>query len=248
MGCVKGKSQIQAPKPGQILLYTGISEFDKVYDQCEKPLKELLEFRTELDIRTTDFIKSLGAEKNWERRGNLKEVVTMMLVVLSAAGKGNLDSINVSYTHEVPFIKVSMDKLGMSTKRMMKNFEELVIFMDDLPKKLNRLVEKINKYAARVSEFTKEIARKTQEKEFSMKDKLTAIKNTDHNGKYISKAPEDLTELLRISEEAKERIYEACDEAQASPNSDLLITRGVQASAEGLKNPKSIVERFWPIL
>ena len=106
MGCMKSKSQIQAPRPGQILLYTGISDFDKVYDQCEKPLKELMEYRTELDIRTTDFIKSLGAEKNWERRGNLKEVVNMMLVVLSASGNGNLDSINVTYTHELSLIHI----------------------------------------------------------------------------------------------------------------------------------------------
>lgn len=63
MGCIGSKSAIKAQMPGQKLLNTGIPEFDKLFHKCEDPIKLIQECRAELDLRTTDFVKCLGAQR-----------------------------------------------------------------------------------------------------------------------------------------------------------------------------------------
>lgn len=248
MGCFSSKTKIKPQGPGQYLLNTGIPEFDALYQKCEEPLRVLREARTDLDVHTTDFIKMLGAEKNWERRGNLKEIIGMMLVVLSAVGKGNLDSLGVTYISDLPYLEVSELELTRAAKRMIRAYFHLMEYMQGLPEVLGNIVSDLNKYSLKVTEFTKKVAIRTEQLGFLMKDQLDAIKNTNYNHKEITRAPEELTELLRVVDEAKERVAEACEEAQHSPYSDLLITRGVQAFAEALRKPQAIIERFWPII
>lgn len=62
MGSTQNKSKIKPAKPGNLLSYTGIVEFDNLFDLCEIHLKEINECRIELDLRTTEFIEALGAQ------------------------------------------------------------------------------------------------------------------------------------------------------------------------------------------
>ena len=42
------------------------------------------------------------------------------------------------------------------------------------------------------------------------------------------------------------KIIEACERAQVPPESDKLVSRGVQGAAEGLRQPRDIITKFWP--
>lgn len=247
MGCISGKSKIPAQKPGQILMNSGIPEFDKVFSKCEAPLKVIEDSRTALDLLTTDFVRSLGAEKHWEINPNLKDLMKMVLSVLSASGKGNLEAVGVSYTSEPPYLLVNRNALSKGTRKMMDYFYELVKGMSELEGKLDPIIEKVNKAANQVKDFPSKVAQRAEELEFNMKDKLAAVSNTNKSCKRIMDAPGQITELLRVSEESKHNITQACDQAQIPPHSDRIISRGVQAASEGLKRPADIVNKFWPV-
>ncbi|CAG9320324.1 unnamed protein product [Blepharisma stoltei] len=247
MGCITGKSMIRPQAPGQRLLNTGIPEFDKLFHKCEVPIKLITDCRADLDLYTTDFVKSLGAQRQWELNPSIQELTLMMLVILSTMGKGNMDSIGVSYSSESPYISVDPKTLKRGAKKMMNFYYQLVNFMAELPTKLEKLVGELNGLVIKAQDFPKVVSEKCEELNFSMKDKLLAIKNTNSNYKEISSAPVQLTEILRITEEARSRILETCEQAQIAPQSDRIISRGVQAAAEGLSMPSEIVNKFWAV-
>ena len=56
-------SKIKTPLPDQILKLPGIEEYDEIYEDLEENIKNIQEIRTELDLRFTDFIRALGADK-----------------------------------------------------------------------------------------------------------------------------------------------------------------------------------------
>lgn len=171
----------------------------------------------------------------------------MMLVVLSTMGKGNLDSISVSYSTDAPYIQVDLKVLKRGARQMMRIYYEFMTFMNSLPSRLEQLVGELNNLVIGAREFPKIVSLRSEELEFNMKDKLLAIKNTNSNYKEISAAPIQLTEILRITEEARSRILDTCEQAQVAPQSDRLISRGVQAAAEGLSSPAEIVNKFWAV-
>ena len=83
---------------------------------------------------------------------------------------------------------------------MMKNYTELIDYMKELPTRLTKIVSVLTKYADKAEGYTKVIADKTEDAEFTVKDKLDAIRNVNYNHRILSKAPEELTELLRITD------------------------------------------------
>ena len=55
------KSKIPVPLPGQVLKHIGIKEYDDFYTKLEKSVRTISHQTIELDHRTTDLIKYLGA-------------------------------------------------------------------------------------------------------------------------------------------------------------------------------------------
>jgi len=244
------KSKIPPQVPGQYLFNTGVREFDSLFEKAEGPLKQLKEVRTELDMFTTDFVRHLGAEKHWELNPDLKHLCTMMLVVLAAEGNGNLECLGISYSAKPPYIHISEENLKKLRKRAKATVESFIFLMDYLQTiapKLEPLTKRFNRYAQKVKPFPKEIARKTESLNYNMRDKLQAVKNTNFNYTEITNAPSLSRDMIGLSEECKASVIEACEEVQRLPYSDLLISRSVQAASEGLRKPKSIVDKFWPI-
>lgn len=82
-------------------------------------MKKIEDSRNGLDLLTTDYVRSLGAEKHWELSPDLKEIIRMMLVVLSTAARGDLDKLGLTYTSESPYIRLEMKFLPKRIRNVM---------------------------------------------------------------------------------------------------------------------------------
>ena len=157
----------------------------------------------------------------------MKEIIRMMLVVLSTAARGDLDKLGLTYSSETPYIRLEMRSLPKRIRNVMYSYYDLLSGINDLNDDLSAHIDTINKYSDRVKFFREQITEKTEEHKYSMMDKIAAVKNTNVSWKKLTNAPKQLYELLKVSQEVKEQISEVCGEAQVPPHSDRLISRGV---------------------
>ena len=65
MGCGATKKKIPNEEPGKILRTTGVPEFDAAYQKCEEALALIKKDQSKLEQAKADFIKALGAEKQY---------------------------------------------------------------------------------------------------------------------------------------------------------------------------------------
>lgn len=108
MGCKLPKRIIPREEPGILLKKTGVPEFDSQYHRCEESLTVIKHAREKLEEAQGDFIRILGAEKHYAEKKSVPDLMKMMLVCLSVQGKGDLDSIGLTYEEESPFIDCQM--------------------------------------------------------------------------------------------------------------------------------------------
>lgn len=246
MGCLRSKSKIPNEEPGRLLLNTGIKEFDSSFQTCESAIKILKECKEKLDYQISEFIRYLGAEKHFMTAIDMNEATRMLLTVLSVECKGNFEKIHVVYTPEQPFIEVQSNDLRRSTRKMLRAFHELTEMMKIIPERLEKL-HGVDALVSLVDKFPSQIADRAEANEFSTQDKLTSIRATTSNHRKITSLPTQKKEIDAKVREYKEQIRDACESAQIPPESDKLVARGVQGGAEGLRSPKDIVAKFWPI-
>lgn len=95
-------------------------------------MKTIDDSRTALDLLTTDFVRSLGAEKHWELNPDLKDLIKMMLVVLSASSRGDLDVLGLTYSSEAPYLHVSLHRVPKMARRIVRYYYDLIDGMDEL--------------------------------------------------------------------------------------------------------------------
>lgn len=246
MGCLGSRSKIPSEEPGRLLLNTGIREFDETFLTCEKAIKVLKECTEKLDYQISEFIRYLGAEKHYIESIDMGEATLMLLTVLAVECKGHFVRIQVSYMSEPPFIEVDMNKVRRSTRRMMNAFHELTEMLQIIPERLDNL-QQIESLVIAVEKFPSQVADKTELNDFSISDKLACIKNTTSNHRKITGMPEHKREIEKKVNEYRDKIRDTCEMVQMAPDSDTLVARGVQGSAEGLGRPKDVVAKFWPI-
>lgn len=67
---------------------------------------------------TTDYVRSLGAERHWERKPNMQKLIKMMLTVFSAIGNGDLDVVGLQELDYPPYLDVNKKALPRSSKLM----------------------------------------------------------------------------------------------------------------------------------
>lgn len=241
-----GKSKIPAPKPGQVLMFVGEKDFDDYYASLENSIKIIEQQRVELDLRTTDLIVALGAENLWEINPDSELIVRMILAVLSASGKGNLQLV-ATLSELAPYITLVPKSTSKKVVKLVEKFNLLMTTVNDLPGKLADC--SISQDDVDYSEqLQKTIAKRTIDCKYTMKDKLEAVRIVNENQKIISTVPVDCVEMLKISSILPDQVRKVLKESFISPCMEILQQRGVQAAAENLTEPKEIVKKFWPIV
>lgn len=245
MGCLRSKSRIPPEEPGRTLLNTGIKEFDIVFKTCENAIRVLEECKSRLDYAISDFVKALGADKHYEHNSDMKQIVKMMLAVLAVEGKGNFEVIQVMYSHESPFIEVNLKKLRRPAKKMMSSYYDFTSTLNSIPEQLGEL-HGLNALVQTISRFPSQIALKTEEYGFHTQDKISSIRATTSNHRKVMELPDRLQAMDEGIRDCEAKIIEACERAQVPPESDKLVSRGVQGAAEGLRQPRDIITKFWP--
>jgi hypothetical protein len=246
MGCLGSRSKIPSEEPGRLLLNTGIKEFDETFLDCEKAIKVLKECQEKLDYQISEFIRYLGAEKHYIESIDMGEATMMILTVLAVECKGHFSRIQVVYMTEPPFIEVDMTKVRRSTRRMMNAFHELTEMLQTIPERLENL-QNLESLAIAVEKFPTQVAEKTEQMDFSISDKLLCIRSTTSNHRKVTSLPEQKRDMEVKVQDYRDKIRDSCEMVQAPPESDLLVARGVQGSAEGLGRPKDVVGKFWAI-
>ena len=240
-------SRIPTAVPGHLLLLTGIEEFDKVYKVLELPTKRIKEAEIDLNMHTTEFIRSLGAREVWEVKPNVQKLIQVLLVILSAEGNGTLTEL-VDYSVDFPYLIIHKEKLSKSSSKVADHFIKLMNLLQTLPKTILKSVQKLSTRIDTLRLFQNEVAKKTISSGYNMKDKLAAITIVVNNYNLCENALKVSREMEKISEEVIEGVNSAVQKAQISPHCEILASRGLQGASEGLTKPKSIVKKFWPLV
>lgn len=240
-------SKIPPPIPGHLLAFTGIEEFDKIYKSLENSVKKIREAEIDLNMHTTDFIRSLGAREVWEIKPNVQKLIQVLLVIISSEGNGTLTEL-VEYSTEFPYLIIQRVKISKNTQKVADHFKKLMDLLQVLPKNIAKSVMKLNGKIDNIRLFQNEVAKKTISLNYSMRDKLTAISVAVNNYNYCDNALKVSKEMGKISNEVITEVCNAAQKAQVSPHCEILASRGLQAASEGLTKPKSIVKKFWPLV
>ncbi|OMJ87837.1 hypothetical protein SteCoe_10403 [Stentor coeruleus] len=241
-----GKSKIPTPLPGQMLMFVGEKDFDDYYASLENSIKIIEQQKVEIDMRTTDLIISLGAENLWEISPDSELIVKMILAILSASGKGDLQNV-ANLSESAPYIVLIPKSTSKKVAEVVGKFCSLMNTVNDLPEKLVDC--SISQDDINYSEHIQQnITKRTIDSKYTMKDKLEAVKIVNENKKIINTVPRDCVEMLKISSNLPDQVRKVFKELSISPYMEILHQRGVQAAAENLTAPKEIVKKFWPIV
>lgn len=241
-----GHSHIPSPKPGQLLMFVGQKDYDDYYASLEHSIKTIEQQRAELDLKTTDLVEVLGAETLWEINPNIEIIISMILTVLSAAGKGNMHSI-ITLTEDYPYIIFISMKFNRKVSELVEKFIDFMGTIHEIPKKLE-CCKVFNEEINNAEEIQRNIAKRVIEENYLMKDMLEALKIVNENKQIIISMPEKFEEMMRIANKVLEIVRKSFYESKMSPFLEILQQRGVQAAAENLTKPKEIVQKFWPII
>lgn len=241
------QSKIPIPVPGHLLKFTGIEEFDRVYKSLEISVKRIQEIEIDLNMHTTDFIRALGARELWESKPSVQKLIQVLLVVLSAEGNGALADL-VDYSSDFPYLILRETGLKKRSRKLAKYFGRMMESLNVLPKSSLKYVAKLKAKLSIIEQFQNEIAGKTIEAQYNMPDKLAAIHITANNFHLCENAIKVSKEMKKICEEVITAVEQAVIKAQTPPHCEILASRGLQASSEGLVNSKEIVQKFWPMV
>ena len=160
------QSKIPETTPGQILKLVGLPDIDKAYEDLEDFVKDVDHIRTEVDLRFTDFIKSLGASKLWEIYNQLSEILRMYILVLAINLKDEI--IRIEYDELVrPYIIVNKKHFPYSVRRLISNFEDYTFALTDAREKLREIVTSdrirgVNKLKFEIEDYQDELDTENQ--------------------------------------------------------------------------------------
>ena len=136
-------SRIPQSPPGQVLKFIGHPKIDKIYADYEIFVREVDHIRTEVDLRFSDFIKSLGAAKLWEIYNEFTEILKMYFLVLAINLKGEMRMIK--YNEDIsPFIHVNKKRFSSYVKKTIDNFDDYARALKYCKEKLNQAVFNID--------------------------------------------------------------------------------------------------------
>jgi hypothetical protein len=112
----------------------------------------------------------------------------MIAVCLSVQGKGDLESIGVTYLPNPPFISVRKSSLNKHHKKLMNDYFELLRLMDEIPLNLSKLVPLLTEAADKCKNFPEEVSEHVERIGHTMLEKVTAIRYTSNNTQLVTSA------------------------------------------------------------
>ena len=208
MGC--GNSKIPKSPPGQVLKFIGHPKIDKIYEDYEIFVREVDHIRTEVDLRFSDFIKSLGAAKLWEIYNDFTEILKMYFLVLAINLKGEMRKIK--YNEEIsPFIHVNKKRFSYYAKKTIDNFEDYAIALKFCKEKLDKAVSKIDvddiRRSIHESQDIQELFDSGENLNAQISERKHEIKDKDSKIVYIKKTMnwiyDNIIEILKDNKYSK---------------------------------------------
>ena len=181
-------SRIPAFYPGQALKLIGISTYDDFFRDLEKEMINIDYVRTELDLRFTDFIRSLGCAKLWERCPDFEEMVRIMIVVLVTNGKGKL--ANITYKEKSPYLYFNISYYSYYMRALINDYNEFIRAVDTLINQLQPSYQKLFelKIDEQVKQYLNNIAEEVIKMDYDTEDAMNAIRIVEENCLTIQKA------------------------------------------------------------
>lgn len=240
------KSKIPNPEPGQILLPTGIKEYDNFYKSLEPTIKVLDDIKLEINYRITDLIQELRVEHLWYINPDPDILINIILTLLAVAGNGVPQNIS-TFIQESPFFLTNYKSIPRSYSRIFEKFEIFSKYISSIPVYLFEF--KFDPEKIQFSEIIQNgIIEKAIEHQYEMNEKLMCIQIVNKNHEYIKNIPKDFDELKKISSEFCDKTLKLIHESQNYPFSEVLLHRGIQCIASNLKKPQDVVKKFWPLV
>ena len=199
-----GKSRIPKPPPGQVLKFIGHAKIDKIYKDYEGFVREVDHIRTEVDLRFSDFIKSIGAAKLWEIYNDFGEILKMYFLVLAINLKGEMRRIK--YNKELsPFIHVNKKRFSTHVRQVINNFEDYTKALKQCKKKLNTALMRIDIENIRKSihenAHNQEMSESSESLNTDKSDDIVITLNKERQIEYISSTMnwiyDKITEILQ---------------------------------------------------
>lgn len=240
------KSKIPQKYSGQLLLLTGIQEYDEFYCSLERTIRKIKTVRLNIDFRLTDFILNLGAAKLWERKPNFLEILRMLIVVIAVNHKNEVRGI--SYSENEPYMVVNTSHCPYKIKSLYDSFKEYIQAVHHGINSLSKMMDNLNQPAIKaiLKEHVEEITHKTTEFDYETSEKLKAVENVNKNKIKIKEGMKNIDKILELNDIIRKNVKKSIKESKKSPKLEKIIQQCVQARIEKIFAPKDIVRKFWP--
>ena len=239
-------SKIPSTYPGQALKLVGIEEIDSHLVTFEPIVKQIDHIRTEVDLRFSDLIDSLGASKFWERGIGFNEIMRMLIIVLSINDDKGIESIK--FEKVCPFLIYDASKVSYKIKWLYNDFNDYVVAVSSSAEKLKSIQNNFN--SQQVLEnceiFNEEIMEKTVGMEYSTDEMIKACEILDEDCKLIKKALNSMKKIIELNEVIKKEIKKVYKESFSTEKFPKIIQQCALAKHQGLHTPETIVRFFWP--
>ena len=171
----------------------------------------------------------------------------MMLSVLSAACKGDTANLGIEINKTVPFIRIdNIMFLKSSARVMLRSYFSMTNYISEIPGILSGIKDPLEQYAKSAEKYTRRVSQMTLEQNYSIIDQLEAIRISEINYEIITRAPDERRSLEKVVVKTLKLMHKSFQSSLTPHHADIIVSRGLQAHAERLNRPKSIVQKFWP--
>jgi hypothetical protein len=220
-------SKIPSTYPGQALKLVGIEEIDSYLVTFEPIVKQIDHIRTEVDLRFSDLIDSLGANKFWERGIGFNEIMKMLIIVLSINHEKGIESVKFKETSPFLIYDMAVSSSAEKLKSIQDNFNS------------DQVLENCES-------FNEEIMEKIVSLEYSTDEMIRACEILDEDCNLIKKALNSMKKIIKLNEVIRVDIRFVYDESFSTAKFPKIIQQCALAKHQGLHTPETIVRFFWP--
>lgn len=239
-------SKIPSTYPGQALKLVGIEEIDSYLVTFEPIVKQIDHIRTEVDLRFSDLIDSLGANKFWERGIGFNEIMKMLIIVLSINHEKGIESVKFKETS--PFLIYDTTKVSYKIRWLYNDYRDYVMAVSSSAEKLKSIQDNFNsdQVLENCESFNEEIMEKVVSLEYSTDEMIRACEILDEDCNLIKKALNSMKKIIKLNEVIRVDIRFVYDESFSTAKFPKIIQQCALAKHQGLHTPETIVRFFWP--
>jgi hypothetical protein len=228
------------------LKLVGLQEIDDLLITFEPMIKDIDFIRTEVDLRFTDFINTLGANKFWERGIGFNDIVRMLIIVLSINHEKGVESIE--FTEDSPYIKYDSKNVSYKIRWLYSDFKDYVSAVVESSEKLKKIQvsQNFEELSSTIQSLSNEITEKAISSEYTTDELIESCEIFEADLGIIKKASNSLKKIIRLAENIKLEIRDIIDESFSTSKFPKIIQQCALAKHQGLSTPETIVRFFWP--